>query len=113
MSQRSGMVKGLAARDYSCCREAGVTVKSVRLNTGQGRPNPLACKFRDCVIVKMVRRQNAWLQPPPPLPNFGQQHFFRGFHTPLTEGTIRSGVNGYFYVMVMSDKTAFFQLKSQ
>ena len=28
-------------------------------------------------------------------PTFGQPHFFRGFHTPLT---IRSGVNGFFYV---------------
>ena len=33
--------------------------------------------------------------------------FFSGFsHT--TEGTTRRGVNGFFYVLVMSDKTAIF-----
>ena len=46
-------------------------------------------------------------------PTFGQQHFLGGgSHTT----DIRSGVNGFFYVshnMVMSDKTAIFQLESQ
>ena len=50
-------------------------------------------------------------------PTFGQQQFFRGFHTPLTESYHQKCANGFFYVshiiMVMSDKTAIFQLKSQ
>ena len=44
-------------------------------------------------------------------PTFGQQHFFRGFHTPLTERYHQKW--WFFYVshMVMSDKTAIFQLR--
>ena len=40
-------------------------------------------------------------------PTFGQQHFFRGFHTPLTSEVVLMGS----FMSVMSDKTAIFQLK--
>ena len=46
-------------------------------------------------------------------PTFGQQHFFRGFLTPLKVPSEVVLMGSFMSVMVMSDKTAIFQLKSQ
>ena len=46
-------------------------------------------------------------------PTFGQQHFFRGFLTPLKVPSEVVLMGSFMSVMVMSDKTATFQLKSQ
>ena len=44
-------------------------------------------------------------------PTFGQQHFFRGFLTPLKVPSDVVLMDSFLSVMVMSDKTAIFQLK--
>ena len=46
-------------------------------------------------------------------PTFGQQHFFQGFLTPLKVPSEVVLMGSFMSVMVMSDKTAIFQLKSQ
>ena len=73
---------------------------------GHAVSNPLTRSCKQCLSVKkqvsssvvcasVNQGGNSWGGGAVAPPTFGQQHFFLGFHTPLT---VRSGVNGFFDV---------------